>query len=218
VANAFAGARGARSKLAHMAEIASLFVTKLYRAPLAGVDNRALLAACRSIAAEDEAGKRWSKEKGYRGYTSYASLNDLPKRDPDIGALKLALDKHAGAFARELHLELGGKRLRLDSLWINVLEPGGVHSGHIHPHSVLSGTYYVDVPAGASALKLEDPRHALMMAAPPRQETAPESERTFVYVAPAAGEVLMWESFVRHEVPANAAKKPRVSISFNYAW
>jgi uncharacterized protein (TIGR02466 family) len=201
-----------------MAEIATLFVTKLYRAAVEGVDNRALLGACRAIADEDEAGQRWSKEKGYRGYTSYASLNDLPKRNPDIGDLKARLDKHAAAFARELHLDLRGKRLRLDSIWINVLDPGGVHTGHIHPHSVLSGTYYVDVPTGASALKLEDPRHALMMAAPPRREDAPEAERTFVYVAPKAGEVLMWESFVRHEVPANAARKARVSISFNYAW
>lgn len=199
-------------------EIKTLFVTKLYRTALEGVDNAALLKSCRAIAADDEAGKRWSREHGYRGYTSYASLDDLPKRDPNIAALKLALDRHAAAFARELHLDLGRRKLKLDSIWINVLEPGGVHTSHIHPHSVLSGTYYVDVPAGASALKLEDPRHAMMMAAPGRSEDAPESERTFVYVAPNAGDVLMWESFIRHEVPANAAKKARVSVSFNYGW
>jgi len=208
----------ARSNLAAMTSVETLFVTKLYRAALddAGALNRDLLKACRAIAADDVAGQGWSKEKGYRGYTSYASLNDLPKRDPSMAILKTALDKHAAAFSKALHLDLSGRKLKLDSLWINVLEPGGAHSGHIHPHSVLSGTYYVDVPAGASALKLEDPRHAMMMAAPPRADDAPLSERTFVYVTPRAGEVLMWESFVRHEVPANGAKKPRVSISFNY--
>lgn len=200
-----------------MSEITTLFVTKLYRAAVEGVDLRALAASCRAIAAEDEAGKAWSREKGYRGYTSYASLNDLPKRDPEFNTLAKLLDKHAAKFARELHLDLGRRKLKLDSIWINVLEPGGVHTGHIHPHSVLSGTFYVDVPAGASALKLEDPRHGLMMAAPARSEDAPESERTFVYVAPKAGDVLMWESFVRHEVPANGAKRARVSISFNYS-
>ncbi len=200
-----------------MAEVQSLFVTKLYRAAAEGVSNADLLRACKSIAAEDGAGRRWSKANGYRGYTSYASLNDLPKRDPSIAALKAVLDKHAGAFAKALHLDLGARRLRLDSLWINVLEPGGAHSGHIHPHAVLSGTYYVDVPEGASALKLEDPRLPLMMAAPPRSEDAPHAERTFVYVAPRAGELLMWESFVRHEVPPNQAKRARISISFNYA-
>jgi uncharacterized protein (TIGR02466 family) len=202
-----------------MAFVSTLFVTKLYRASLeeGAVLNPDLLKACRAIAEDDLAGQQWCAEKGYRGYTSYASLNDLPKRDPSIAALKVGLDKHAAAFARELHLELGGRKLKLDSLWINVLAPGGAHSGHIHPHSVLSGTYYVDTPPGASALKLEDPRHPLMMAAPPRREDAPENERTFVYIAPKAGDVIMWESFVRHEVPANGAKKVRVSISFNYA-
>lgn len=203
-----------------MAEIKTLFVTKLYQAALedAAALNADLLKSCMAIAAEDEAGRRWSAEKKYRGYTSYASLEDLDKRDPSIGALKPLLDRHAGAFAKALHLDLGRRKLKLDSLWINVLEPLGVHSGHIHPHSVISGTYYVSTPPGASALKLEDPRHPLMMAAPPRREDAPEAEQSFVYVTPKAGDVLMWESFLRHEVSANAAKKPRVSISFNYAW
>lgn len=203
-----------------MAEIKTLFVTKLYRAALdeANALNADLLKSCRAIAAGDEAGQKWSKEKGYKGYTSYASLNDLPKRDPSFAALKLVLGKHAATFARALHLNLERRKLKLDSIWINVLEPGGAHTGHIHPNCVLSGTYYVDTPAGASALKLEDPRHPLMMAAPPRSEDAPESERTFVYIAPQAGEVLMWESFLRHEVAANAAKKPRISVSFNYSW
>ena len=202
-----------------MAEIKTLFVTKLYRERLDGAAelNRDLLAACRVIAKEDSAGRAWSREKGYQGYTSYASLNDLVVRDPAFAALKKQLDKHAAAFAKALHLELGRKKLGLDSVWINVLEPGGVHTGHIHTHSVLSGTYYVDTPAGASALKLEDPRHPLMMAAPSRSEDAPEEERSFVYVEPKAGDVLMWESFIRHEVPMNAAKKSRISVSFNYS-
>ncbi|WP_395645984.1 TIGR02466 family protein [Terricaulis sp.] len=201
-------------------DIKTLFVTKLYRATLpdCAALNRDLLAACRAIAADDEAGRAWSKEKGYKGYTSYASLNDLPKRDPTIAALKTQIDKHAAAFAKALHFDLGRRRLALDSIWINILEPGGVHTGHIHPHSALSGTYYVEVPANASALKIEDPRLPLMMAAPPRGEDAPESERSFVYVSPAPGDVLMWESYIRHEVTPNAARKSRVSVSFNYAW
>ncbi|MFT3727776.1 MAG: TIGR02466 family protein [Terricaulis sp.] len=202
------------------ADIETLFVTKLYRAAVhgSGALNADLLKACIAIADDDEAGAAWSKEHGYKGYTSYASLNDLPRRDPAFATLKRELDKHAAAFAKALHFDLGARKLALDSIWVNVLEPGGVHTGHVHPHSVLSGTYYVDVPLGASSLKLEDPRLAMMMAAPPRTSEAPEAERTFVYVRPAAGEVLLWESYVRHEVPVNASKKPRISVSFNYRW
>lgn len=199
--------------------IRELFATQLYQAEL---DNAALVAAlaksCRVLAREDGAGRAWSKAHGYAGYTSYASLDDLPKRDPAFADLKKVLDAHAGAFAKALHFDLGGRKLKLDSIWANVLAPGGAHSGHIHPHSVLSGTVYVDVPAGASALKLEDPRLAMMMAAPTRREDAPEAARAFIYVTPKAGDVLMWESWLRHEVPANGAAKARVSVSFNYGW
>ena len=68
------------------------------------------------------AGQDWSAEHGYRGYTSYASLNDLPLRDPRFGDLVRRLDKHVAAFAKDCAFDLGGKRLKLDSLWVNVLE------------------------------------------------------------------------------------------------
>jgi uncharacterized protein (TIGR02466 family) len=196
----------------------TLFVTKLYEASLTrerGFDAVELADAARAIAEEDVAGQRWAKENGYGGYTSYASLNDLPLRDSLFDELRRTLDRHVAAFAKELHLDLH-KKLRLDSLWINILKPGAAHSGHIHPGSVISGTVYLEVPPGASALKLEDPRLPMMMASPKRSADAPESERTFVYLTPDVGTVFLWESYLRHEVPANAAKKERVSLSFNY--
>ena len=91
--------------------------------------------------------------------------------------------------------------MKLDSLWVNILKPGAAHSGHIHPHSVLSGTVYVATPPGASALKLEDPRLPLMMAAPPRRAVAPDAARSCGDLTPEPGTVLMWESWLRHEGP-----------------
>ena len=203
-----------------MAEISSLFATKVYRAPLGGAASlRAdLEAACLVIAADDGAGQAWSRKNAYPGYTSYASLNDLPWRFPPFATLQTRLDKHAAAFAKELSFDLLGGSLALDSLWVNVLSPDGAHTGHIHPNSVISGTYYVSVPKGASALKLEDPRLPMMMAAPPRKARAPEDMKPFVYVAPSEGDVLMWESWLRHEVTPNGADEPRISVSFNYRW
>ena len=180
--------------------------------------RRSGAAAIDLFAEEDTAGRAWCRENAYPGYTSYGSLEDLPSRAPCFAALKRALDREAAAFARALAFDLGGRRLRLDNLWVNRLDPGGVHSGHIHPHAVISGTYYVATPKGAAALKFEDPRHAMMMAAPPRREDAPEALKPFVTVAPEPGMVLMWESFLRHEVPRNLARRPRLSVSFNYRW
>jgi uncharacterized protein (TIGR02466 family) len=195
----------------------TLFATLFYEAAL---DSAALVAeldeACRALAEEDEAGRRWSRAHNYRGYTSYASLNDLPLRDPRFADLVRHLNRHVAAFAAECAMDLGGRRLKLDSLWVNVLKPGGSHSGHIHPHSVVSGTVYVTVPPGSGALKLEDPRLPMMMAAPLRREDAPEAFRTFVYAEPAPGKVFLWESWLRHEVAPGTGKGERISISFNY--
>ena len=198
-----------------------LFVTQIYEASLASLPrfqilNAALAEACRMLAVEDAGGRAWCRAHGYRGYTSYGSLNDLPQRLPEFAELKRHLDRHAVAYAKALNFDLGRKP-RLDTLWVNILKPGGSHSGHIHPHAFLSGTVYVEVPDGASALKLEDPRLAMMMARPSVRPDAPEAERPFVYLAPRPGTVLIWESWLRHEVPANAAKSARISGRFNYA-
>ncbi|MBN9320348.1 MAG: hypothetical protein BGN86_17055 [Caulobacterales bacterium 68-7] len=199
----------------------TLFATRLYEATLAadrGFDDfiAELEDACRGVADDDEAGQAWCEAKGYAGYTSYASLNDLPRRASIFADLKKKLDRHAATFAEQLGFDLGGEKLVLDSIWINILEPGGAHSGHIHPHSVISGTVYVDIPDGASAIRFEDPRLPMMMAAPTRRADAAEDLQTFVSVSPQAGTVLMWESWLRHEVPANQAEAERISVSFNY--
>lgn len=199
-----------------------LFVTTIYRDRLkpAGTPDlvRDLLRSCEAIARADDAGRRWSRENGYPGYTSYASLDDLPWRDPVIGELVRLLDRHVSRFARATDMNLDGRKLALDSLWINMLGPGGMHGSHIHPRSVVSGTVYVALPAGASGLKFEDPRSGLMMAAPTRTPTARRRNLGFVEVKPDPGDVLLWESWLRHEVPRTRSVSERVTISFNYAW
>ena len=206
-----------------MAEISSLFVTRLYRATLNDlakkkVDYAELRAACEAIAEDDEAGQQWCEDNGYPGYTSYASLNDLPWRFPIFADLEKALDKHVAAFVKDLGFDLGDKKLKCGSFWINILPEGGTHASHIHPHSVISGTTYVSMPKGTSALKLEDPRLPMMMHAPLRVKDAPQKLQQFVYVKPTVGDVLLWESWLRHEVPMNMSEEERISVSFNYEW
>jgi uncharacterized protein (TIGR02466 family) len=192
----------------------SLFVTPLYEAELGtAVLLTELAHSIRALAEDDAAGRRWCRDHGYKGYTSYASLDDLPRRDPVFAALGRTLSRHAATFARELAWNV---KPRLDSLWVNLLR-GGHHSAHIHPHSILSGTLYVEVPAGSGPIRFEDPRLPMMMAAPTRLPEAPEPLRSFVTVQPAAGTILMWESWLRHEVLPGTGRAERLSVSFNFA-
>jgi uncharacterized protein (TIGR02466 family) len=205
-----------------MSETLSLFATRIHRAPLGGkTPNEVRLdlqEACEALEVEDKAGRKWCRDNGYKGYTSYASLGDLPQRFTAFDDLRRALDKHVAKFSTEVGFDLAGGKLKLDSMWVNVMPSGGVHTGHIHPHSVISGTYYVAVPEGASTLKFEDPRLAMMMAAPTRKVDAARDLQTFIFLSPAEGEVILWESWLRHEVALNKSTSKRISISFNYAW
>jgi uncharacterized protein (TIGR02466 family) len=208
----------------------SLFATKIYSGHLSAATTRSLntdlAATAHMLAAEDMAGRRWCKDNAYPGYTSYGSLNDLPWRASVFADLQKQLDGHVRRFARQLAFDLSAGALVCDSLWVNILYPGGHHSGHIHPHSVISGTYYVAVPKAAAAIRFEDPRLAMMMAAPVRKLNAPQDQQRFVSVQPKAGQLLLWESWLRHEVPAtlvktnlvkaNLARQDRLSVSFNY--
>jgi len=97
------------------------------------------------------------------------------------------------------------------------LKSGGHHSGHIHPHSIISGTLYVEVPNGSGAIRFEDPRLPLMMAAPTRRKDAAAELQPFVTIAPKGGMILMWESWLRHEVLPGSGRGERLSISFNFA-
>ncbi len=192
-----------------------LFVTRLYQAEIA---DPALLDelghSIRTLSMDDRAGVGWSRDNDYPGYTSYASLDDVPRRDPVIGDLAKLIAKHAAAFAKDQAWE---RKPRLDSLWVNLLKGSGHHSAHIHPHSIVSGTFYVEAPPGSGAIRFEDPRLAMMMAAPQRLPDAPEPIRSFVTIEPAPGMLLLWESFVRHEVLPGKAKAARLSISFNFS-
>jgi uncharacterized protein (TIGR02466 family) len=204
-----------------MAKTKLLFSTPLYHASLAdsgNFDMGELEKSCWSIAQDDEAGQKWCDENNYPGYTSYASLSDLTWRSPFFEELKHLLDLHVKTFVEELDFDLEGRNLKLEDLWINILPEGGNHSAHIHPNSVISGTTYISMPSGSSAIKFEDPRHTMMMAAPSRIKDAKEYLKPFIYVNPSVGDVLLWESWLRHEVPANNSSEERISISFNYSW
>ncbi|MFM8313582.1 MAG: 2OG-Fe(II) oxygenase family protein, partial [Deltaproteobacteria bacterium] len=91
------------------------------------------------------------------------------------------------------------------------------HTLHTHPHSVVSGAYYVQTPPQSVPLRIEDPRMAFYMNAPVREHSTLATENLYYEVPAKSGDFVMFESWVRHEVPPNRSKKARISLSFNYS-
>lgn len=200
----------------------SLFPTRVYSARIAPGRGQGLNARlrneCLQLVHDDRAGQRWSEHNYPGGYTSYASASRMQEMSPTFAQLRQRIDPHVEAFVKELEFDLGGHALGMTDCWVNVMPRGVAHGLHLHPLSILSGTYYVQVPPGAPGLKFEDPRLDRYMAAPPRRLRARAENRQWATLRATAGQVLLFESWLRHEVPANPADGERISISFNYGW
>jgi uncharacterized protein (TIGR02466 family) len=205
-----------------MSSVQAWFPTLIYSERLQTRGLRAFNAdlhdECRRIRDYDEAGRAWSVRSYPLGYTSYGSLDRLQRFSSTFDALRASIDPHVAAYARALDWDLRGGRLQMSDCWLNIMPRGCSHSFHVHPHAVISGTYYVHVPKGSPGLKFEDPRLTKMMAAPARRARARPAQRAHIEYPARAGDVILFESWLRHEVPANPVDEERVSISFNYHW
>ncbi|HEY1792370.1 MAG TPA: TIGR02466 family protein [Opitutaceae bacterium] len=198
------------------------FQTLVYSEPLArGAGTRfnaELARECRSLRDFDKAGRAWSRRNYPGGYTSYASMNELHRFSSTFGNLERRIGRHVRRFADALEMDLRGREIRMTDCWVNIMPPSAAHSLHLHPLSFISGTYYVATPAGCPGLKFEDPRLDRFMAAPPRRASARGPNRTHVTYPARAGQLILFESWLRHEVAQNRVDSERISISFNYNW
>jgi len=199
-----------------------LFPTFIYHTPLqrqgAAKLNRELIKEIGQIREFDIEGQRWSKTNYLGGYTSYGSLDKLHQMSSTFIDLREKIDRHVKSYADALDYDLIDRELVMTDCWVNVMPTQTVHSLHLHPNSTISGTYYVKTPKGCSSIKFEDPRLDRLMAAPPRKPDCRRENKQFIEIPAEAGKLVLFESWLRHEVGANPARTERVSISFNYNW
>lgn len=200
----------------------SLFPTQIYTAELPKAQardlNPRLIREAWIHQERDAAGKRWSKKNYPAGYTSYSSVTDLPQVSSNFRKLRDWIDRQVLLYTDELELDLLGGRLEMTTCWVNIMGPLSHHSFHVHPLSVISGTYYLQVPKGSGNFRIEDPRMDAFMARPPHRKQAREENLAHIQVEPKPGMLLLFESWLRHEVPANLGRSERISVSFNYDW
>ena len=200
----------------------AIFATLVYSARLRRAHlqrlNSQLLRECRQLALDDAAGRRWSARNYPGGYTSYSSASRMHQLSPTFAELERRLNRHVAAFARALEFDLGGRTLAMTDCWVNIMPRNVGHGLHLHPLSAISGTYYVKTPRRCPGLKFEDPRLERFMAAPPRLATARRANRPWIVMPAQTGDVVLFESWLRHEVPPNPVAVERISISFNYNW
>jgi uncharacterized protein (TIGR02466 family) len=199
-----------------------LFPTLIYQGRLQQTGwrtfNNRLLRECQQLRLDDAGGRRWSAQNYPGGYTSYNSVNRMHEVSPTFAELQRRLLRHVRSFASSLEFDLAQRELTMTDCWVNIMPRQVVHGLHLHPLSTLSGTYYVKTPKRCPGLKFEDPRLDRFMAAPPRRSDSRPDNRPWVIVPVEEGTLVLFESWLRHEVSPNPVAAERISISFNYSW
>jgi uncharacterized protein (TIGR02466 family) len=161
------------------------------------------------------------KDDSTEALTEHYLDQDLFKQPhPAIGWLRQCFERAVLDYAVQSGLDY--KPIFDLQAWVNINRRGDYHNLHNHPHSWLSGTYYVAVPdqrmdrrhrsdLNPGAISFFDPRaQANMTAVRGDGQFDPEYRRL-----PNPGELFLWPSFLHHLVHPNQADTPRISVSFN---
>lgn len=121
---------------------------------------------------------------------------------------------HAAATGVLEYLRVVYESLELTGCWANISPPGDAHRPHTHPNNYLSGVYYVQTQAGADTISFDDPRPQTNIISPLTSESIDENAGQ-IHVSTRDGLLLLFPSWLQHQVPQNRSERARISIAFN---
>jgi uncharacterized protein (TIGR02466 family) len=169
--------------------------------------NYNLLADVQLEQQRDREGEKWSNVLGWH------SVNNLHQRE-SFGEFNKIILLNVLEIASFLRWDLQKFSLEITTCWAIINGKMAYNSVHNHPNSILSGVYYLQVPANCGGIYFSDPRPASQMLIPPVAEfnlwTFPK-----VSYKPHAGTMLIFPSWLLHGVEMNMSEELRISLSFN---
>jgi uncharacterized protein (TIGR02466 family) len=123
--------------------------------------------------------------------------------------LQQAIRTGCAAVLREMGQ--GDIAFRLQS-WINLHDRGGFNFLHVHEGSLLSGSFYLQVPPGSGKFVFRDPRagvvHGYVKGSVPNGYSD-------IHLTPEAGLLVLFPCWMEHYVEPHNADEPRIAIAFN---
>lgn len=150
------------------------------------------------------------------GYTSFMTRDNLDNEIAGMTELKSAIFGISQSFAREMKWEVNAEKCSIQ-VWLNVMKKGGHHGHHNHPGSVFSGVFYVQGDEEASPLAFQSPIAFFRMHEPrvQRAEDMNAFSALDLFIPVKVNSLLIWPSWLLHNVPLNKSSIPRISFSFN---
>ena len=183
-------------------------ITNYFPTPLLHLNNIALaqemLPVCRSILDNEELlTNTWGYKNTYNPGTGIADLEEMSKFKSYIISL-----------AKEFLDKLGYQTIQFEpQIFTSQMNEKDSHGRHSHAGAVLSGVFYLNMPEGASPIQFYDPRPWRDTRVLPMKRNTEYTQPSFNF-QPIVGDLIMWESWLHHEVIPNNCED-RITLVFN---
>lgn len=146
------------------------------------------------------------------GGDSMASIPD----GPGLHSFKEVVLKNARLFLENCGYDVDKYNLYVDNIWLNEMVSGSYHVMHSHYGKVVSGCFYVDVPKNSGGVVFTGPLSRIDKSNIKVKNYTIFNSGEWT-VNPEPGSMLMWESYLIHEVPKTSFNGIRRSIAFDVA-
>ena len=146
--------------------------------------------------------------------TTYGSRNYTDGESHDYNSIH-TIEEYFVNIGGQYLKSLGYKTINLKAkIFFSEMFDGDFHVPHEHPSSVLSGVFYLHVPQGSSSIRFYDPRVHTRYIDLPIVEHA-YTNWNFFNVAPEEGLLLIFPSWLTHEILKNESASGRITAVFN---
>lgn len=183
------------------------WATPVWECPVEGIDNKSIAEYCYKVK-EEKPGVNISNRGGWH---SGELINPIPS------ALE-QLFNELTVFVNDVPQRyMGTSNLILGNWWININGKYDYNEQHDHQNSVLSGTYYVQVPEenmGNLVLHRGDNAEFFLTSKIEREPTM--ANASMVQCPVKESMFYLFPSWVKHSVERNNVDAERISIAFNF--
>ena len=134
-------------------------------------------------------------------------------KNPHLGNIVHSIVQLTDEFRSSLKM----KPLIITSIWININGKGGYNTRHCHPGSTISGAFYIKVPEDSeSPFILTKSRESTDYGFGDAFEESNNPNNINTIIIPSEeGKLILFPSYIEHEVPPNQSDDHRISLSFN---
>tara|TARA_E500000331_G_scaffold243520_1_gene233861 strand:+ start:799 stop:1437 length:639 start_codon:yes stop_codon:yes gene_type:complete len=129
---------------------------------------------------------------------------------PELASLRRTIDASVRVFWRDFMCATCEAELAIQQSWVNITDTGAHHHRHWHTNSMYSGVlFWCDHSAPITFINPRYPQLDFTVG------TTHESNSGVWQVEPKLGKLLIFPSWLEHQVETNHSGGERVSLSFN---